>query len=413
LGVAAPERQRSGYGGPRGFALDLGKDSAWCRHSVATDHLDHRWQEGGAMKEVQVDMFGQRLAGVEVFRPGKWNGDKYTISDLDEIISSFDKGLFNVPVKLGHSEEPGEPAYGWVESLRRVGDRLVADLSDLPDTIYQAIVDRRFDAVSSEIFLNLERDGEKLPLALKAVALLGAEIPAVAGLKPLRDSLRGFSEAELADVRTYSFNNEEPDMAETKKEVEETNDEAMVELKAFADAQAAKVLELETKLAEKDGGSVLEIKKLTAEIADLRKESAAAKAKAVAVEIDAKVEAIKLPSLRDHARALYSAAYAMPMTVSFSCKDSEGETKTADTSVVEVIDSMYEFFNSHSEKLFKEIGINELRRDEEPRKEDAGEEVDRLVKLALAKDKSLTYSVAMKAVLSDPANAELKRAFAR
>ena len=61
-------------------------------------------------------------------------------------------------------------------------------MSDLPDKLAAGIKDHRFDSVSPEIFFNLTRNGEKFRRALKAVALLGAEIPAVAGLKPLRES---------------------------------------------------------------------------------------------------------------------------------------------------------------------------------------------------------------------------------
>jgi hypothetical protein len=358
-------------------------------------------------KEEQTDMFGQSLRNVEIFRSGKWKGDEYTVADLDLIASSFGKVGYDVPVKLGHSEEVGEPAYGWVESVSRIGDRLVADLRDLPEKIYQAIKDRQFDAVSSEIFLNLERNGEKFPAALKAVALLGAETPAVAGLKPLRDSLRGFSEAELAGVRTYSFE-KEPIMADKKVELkEETNEAEVAELKAFAVEQAAKIKELEEALLVDDSAS--EVKKLSEEIAELKKDAAASKALAIAAEIDRKVDAIKIPALRSYASALYGHAYGSTKTLTFTHED-----KTSEETAVAVLDKMYEFFNAQSERLFKEVGVaGTSSREDTPASEDAGVEVDRLVKLALAKGGHKSYTEAMKAVLSDPANTELKRAFAR
>jgi hypothetical protein len=390
---------------------------AWRGNGVIAVHLDDcrqtLWlkvtEDYSMSKEEQTDMFGQSLRNVEIFRSGKWNGDEYSVTDLDLIAASFGKVGYDVPVKLGHSEEVGEPAYGWVESVSRIGDRLVADLRDLPDKIYQAIVDRQFDAVSSEIFLNLERNGEKFPAALKAVALLGAETPAVAGLKPLRDSLRGFSEAELATVRTYAFE-KEPIMAEKKIEVkEETNDAEKAEMVSFAAEQAAKIAELEASLLEKDGGSALQVKKLSEEIAELKKDAAAAKALAIAAEIDHKVEAIKIPALRSYASALYGHAYGSTKTLTFTHED-----KTSEETAVAVLDKMYEFFNAQSEKMFKEVGVvGSSARGEDAADEDAGVEVDRLVKLALAKGGHKSYTEAMKAVLSDPANTELKRAFAR
>jgi hypothetical protein len=125
------------------------------------------------------------LRDVEIFRSGMWNGETYSNRDLDDMIWAFDRVGFKVPVKIGHAEKSGAPAYGWVASIRRSGDKLVADFEDLSRDLYKAIKDRRFDAVSSEIFWNLNRNGVIFPRVLKAVALLGAETPGVSGLAPL------------------------------------------------------------------------------------------------------------------------------------------------------------------------------------------------------------------------------------
>jgi hypothetical protein len=149
------------------------------------------------------------IANIEIFRAGTWNGDKYTVEDLDDMVANFDLVGYNVPVKLGHSDDPGEPAYGWVAGIRRVGDRLLATLTDIPSQIFDAIANRRFDAVSAEIIWNLKRNGQTFRRALAAIALLGSELPAVAGLKPLRDAFRGLV-AEAGDIHVYTF--EESDM---------------------------------------------------------------------------------------------------------------------------------------------------------------------------------------------------------
>ncbi len=177
------------------------------------------------------------LAGVEIFRSGRWNGDPYSVADLDEMVANFPLVGFQVPVKLGHADDPGEPAYGWVQSVRRLGDRLVADLIDLPEKVFRAIKERRFDAVSSEIFWDLERDGKTFRRVLKAVSLLGAEIPAVADLKPLREVFRGLvadedEDAEYLGVyslkkeiltmeaKAYQFNPADPDCRRPGREVD-------------------------------------------------------------------------------------------------------------------------------------------------------------------------------------------------
>jgi hypothetical protein len=128
------------------------------------------------------------LENVEIFVSGKHNGDVYSESDLDAMVEAFGALDFKPPLKSGHSKDkPGMPALGWVSNLRREGRKLIADFVDLPSAVYEAIKSRSFDTISAEIFWGLERAGKKFHRALKAVALLGADIPAVAGLKPLHE----------------------------------------------------------------------------------------------------------------------------------------------------------------------------------------------------------------------------------
>ena len=126
------------------------------------------------------------LKGVEIFAAGEHNGDKFTTADLDEMAAAHAKLDYVPPLKQGHSKDnPGQPALGYVTNVRRVGDKLVADFTDMPDPVYDAIKRKSYNRVSSEVYFNLKRNGDVFKRALKAVALLGAEIPAVAGLAPL------------------------------------------------------------------------------------------------------------------------------------------------------------------------------------------------------------------------------------
>jgi hypothetical protein len=124
------------------------------------------------------------IHGVEIFKSGTWNGDKYDENDLDAMVSAFNEMGFTPPIKAGHSDESSAPALGWVENLRRVGSSLVADLTALPQKVFEAIRRRSYDRVSAEIYWGLKRNGKEYPRVLKALALLGAEIPAV-DLQPL------------------------------------------------------------------------------------------------------------------------------------------------------------------------------------------------------------------------------------
>ena len=76
------------------------------------------------------------VRGVEIFRAGEWNGDKYTTEDLDAMIEAFGSQGYAVPLKLGHDEVSGAQAYGWVERIYRFGDVLKADFKDIPTYVF-------------------------------------------------------------------------------------------------------------------------------------------------------------------------------------------------------------------------------------------------------------------------------------
>lgn len=141
------------------------------------------------------------LNGVEIFRAGKWRGSRdveITSSDLDTIVSNFHTinqiSGYGVPVKLGHNHRVGEPAYGWMSDLSRVNDTLVADFADMDPAIVDAIGHKRYNSVSIELYPNVTYGGKSYNNVLGGVALLGAEWPAVKGLKPL--SASKFAEAD-------------------------------------------------------------------------------------------------------------------------------------------------------------------------------------------------------------------------
>ena len=136
------------------------------------------------------------IANVEIMRTGTWNGKRFGNADLDELAANFTRVGFRPPVKLGHTDKPGDPAYGWVSSLRRVRDRLLAGFVSVPEELLTLIRAKRYNSVSIELFENLLRNGETFRLAFKAVAVLGAQIPAVSGLKPLSESLGAFASGQ-------------------------------------------------------------------------------------------------------------------------------------------------------------------------------------------------------------------------
>lgn len=147
----------------------------------------------------------------EIFSTGKWNGDEFDMKDLEEIAANFKllKDQLKPPLKFGHDENQtllgqndGDPALGWVTRIRVSGDKLVATFSDVPTLVYRAIKAKRYRRVSAEIYFNVRREGKILGKALKAVALLGADLPAVTNLEDLAAFLTDRPDQEL-QVGTY------------------------------------------------------------------------------------------------------------------------------------------------------------------------------------------------------------------
>lgn len=132
------------------------------------------------------------IQGYPIFEVGTWNGMEFTDQDIEDIVQNFNElaAVQHVPLKLGHNDEQpltdGKPALGWVRNLRKVGKQLVADFVDVPRIIKEAIAKRLYRAVSIELLLGVSHNGKSYNHVLDAVALLGADQPAVNTLPDLQ-----------------------------------------------------------------------------------------------------------------------------------------------------------------------------------------------------------------------------------
>jgi hypothetical protein len=139
------------------------------------------------------------LSNVEIFSTGKWNGDVYNAADLDKMVAAFNelKNNWEPVAKAGHEDGQqndgatrrlfGAPALGYVESLSRNGEKLMANFKDVPRRFAQLIKAGTYKKISSEIYWNYKNpaNGKVYPRVLRAVAFLGAEIPAVTNLREI------------------------------------------------------------------------------------------------------------------------------------------------------------------------------------------------------------------------------------
>lgn len=188
----------------------------------------------------------------EIFSVGVWNNFEFTLNDLRKMAMSYSslKDVLQVPLKFGHNEEQqmtdGQPALGWVSDVYVKGQKLVAEFSDIPDIVFNAMQKGLYKNVSVEVDFDVSYKKNFYDFVLTGVALLGADLPAVNNLNSLtqymtRDSVHAFSKIESAEYYAASshesFNIGDNDMNELEKakaELEQIKLKAKLDTEKFA-----------------------------------------------------------------------------------------------------------------------------------------------------------------------------------
>ena len=309
------------------------------------------------------------LNGVEIFSTGVWNGDRYTEKDLNAMVENFDDVGFEPPIKLGHNEkqpelQDGQPALGYISKIYKVGSKLVADFKELPKKVYDAIKRGNYKRVSSEIYWNYKANGSTFNRVLKAVALLGADIPAVTNL----ESIEGlYSNMGTGDVK-YHYNGKESEIMEEKQHDVISIDEHK---NAMSELQKEKEEVMKEFAAHKD-----EIKKT--HIASYME--------------TLKTEGKILPVQYKEVEALLTTA-------------TEEKVYSYSTEEKEINLSQFELVKSILDNMPKVVEFAELSEDGgevlPTDYDNAGVEVDRRAKLYVDKKKAESYAEAVVAVLKD------------
>lgn len=355
---------------------------------------------------------------VEIFSTGRWKGSKaveVTESMLDDMVTAF-MALssiegFRPPLKLGHADAQtlvgqggsGAPALGWVTRIWRSGNKVLADFADVPSTLVDLIRRRLYNSVSIELLPTLEYGGTNFRNVLSAVAILGAELPAVKGLKALSASL--FDAA--GDPVVFSEKEEEIDMAGEAGLFKQEQVDALIDA-AVKKAVDAVRTEFAAQLAEKDKALNLaaEAVKKAGEDAT-RAQTALDTFRAdqsnirVTDAVDAAIErGAVLPAERD---GLVAFGQGMSATTKIKFGDKE----------ITLLDQwLADLAKRPAAVDFSEHGKGKGEGDRKPGgKADA--QVDRLAKAIVGKSAGkTTYSAAVQEVLDNPDNAELKARYA-
>ncbi|MGB9691989.1 MAG: hypothetical protein ACPL7D_07455 [Candidatus Sumerlaeaceae bacterium] len=118
---------------------------------------------------------------MEVFRTGDY-GPKgvWTEEDLKQLARDYSPDVLEAPLTFDHARRG--PAFGWVETLRHEGDRLVARIAGIPEIVHKLVRMGAYKKRSVEILRCLPATGRPY---IRAVSLLGAASPAVPGLREI------------------------------------------------------------------------------------------------------------------------------------------------------------------------------------------------------------------------------------
>lgn len=157
------------------------------------------------------------IARTGTFTAGNGKKTTFTSGDFDRLIGGFDEKQRRVPLVFGHPKD-NTPAYGWVETLRRVRNTLQAKFKQVHNDVKTLVDNGNFKNVSISVSPDLS--------FLHHVGLLGATQPAIPGLREV-------SFADSADCLIFEFSADEPheeaerlreEIAQLKAQLEEQQD---------------------------------------------------------------------------------------------------------------------------------------------------------------------------------------------
>jgi hypothetical protein len=132
----------------------------------------------------------------QIFRPGKHTAASGTTLEFSEellraAVEAYDPTLHEAPIVVGHPRDNG-PAYGWIKSLSYSDGAIEAEPQQIDPEFAEMVTAGRFKKRSASWYLPDSPNNPKPgALYLRHVGFLGAQPPAVKGLKEVQ-----FSEEE-------------------------------------------------------------------------------------------------------------------------------------------------------------------------------------------------------------------------
>ena len=128
------------------------------------------------IKEVHIFKAGKQTSAQGITR-------EFTVGDLKEIANSYQPDVHEAPIRIGHEDNDKVPAWGWVKGVKVKGNELFAEV-DFSPLAEEYVKNGLYKKVSASFYSpDSKINPEPGKWSLRHVALLGAQPPAVKGLK--------------------------------------------------------------------------------------------------------------------------------------------------------------------------------------------------------------------------------------
>ena len=173
------------------------------------------------------------IYAVPIFKIGTHNGREFSQDDLKEMVANFyalkkENPDFQIPIKVGHDDktESEKPAIGWMDNLKVEGQYIVADFTNVSDSVLNSFKEKQYKNRSVEILKDFVNSaGKKMGRVISGIAVLGSSLPAVnlpdIRFKQAYDAVLCFEKELKSETETIET---EPYEIDEKKEEEKKED---------------------------------------------------------------------------------------------------------------------------------------------------------------------------------------------
>ena len=148
---------------------------------------------------------------IHIFSPGPQTSAQgisrtFSVKDLQQIADGYNPQVHEAPIRIGHTDTDKTPAWGWVKDVKMKGDDLYAEVEFSP-LMEDYVKNGLYKKVSASFYSpDSKINPDEGRWSLRHVAMLGAQPPAVKGLKGFAYSEESFEDGVLDFAMTMTLN---------------------------------------------------------------------------------------------------------------------------------------------------------------------------------------------------------------